>query len=522
MTFQDKAGGDPSKPDESSRGGVGILLLILALAPFVVFLNVTGITAMEELIGKGLTLTASQITTIVDATAIATAPLILLSGHLADRFGRKRIYMWGIAIFAVGSVGSGLAPDFSFMMISRIIQGFGAGVVTALSLGLITHQLGEHKRGLAIGVWGSGVGLGLAVGPIAGAAGSSWRYFFYLQAVIAIILLLGAGVRVASSQLLRSEGRIDIVGAILSALGVVAIAIGVTYGGTWGWTSPNILLALIGGVIVLIAFGLYALRNPGGILRMSAFSVPSYTIASFITVINLIVVIATFVYVGLQLQVNLGITSLREGLYFLPFSVMVLLLSPFFGRLVDRLGARPILIGVETCAALGLLYFAAVVPTTNSSYVLLLPGMVLLGLAAGGAPATSTTLVATRPRAEVGEASALNGTLVQIGSGIGAGVVVAVFVSGFPSHLAAGVLALHLAPSLTHNILGGMATHHPYPVSAAVGAQLAGVAHRAFSISLRPVLYVLTGLSIIAGGIAFRIRASELGAGSENTHEMAG
>lgn len=496
------------------------LLIILALAPFVVFLNVTGITAMEELIGKGLALTPSQLTTVVQAAAIASAPLILFSGHIADKYGRKRIYLAGAAVFALGSLGSGFAPDFSVMVIFRIIQGLGAGAVTALSLGLIAHQLGEHRRGLAIGVWGSGVGLGLAVGPIAGAwiagaGGASWRYFFYLQVVLAIFLIAGASWRLAPVDNLRtseSSGiRLDLVGAILSAVAIVGLAIGVTYGGSWGWFSPTILVSLLGGILVLIAFGIYAAKVPGGILRMSAFSVTSYSITSLITVINLVVIIATFVYVGLQLQVNLHITSLKEGLLFLPFSALVLLLSPLFGRLVDRIGMRPVLIGVEVSATLGLLYLAIIVPTANGSYPVLLPGMVLIGLAAAaGAPATSTTLVATRPRSEAGEASALNGTLVQIGSGIGAGVMVAVFLSRFPAHLVAGIIGLHLDPVLTHHIISGIVTHHPYPVSPEIGGKLATVSHEAFSLSLRPIIYVLAALSVIAGALALRIKASEL------------
>lgn len=506
---------------DDEGGAVGsrrvLLLLVLALAPFVVFVNVTGITAIEELIGKGLNVTGSSLTTFVNVTSIATAPLILFSGHLADRFRRKPIYLWGALLFALGSLGTAVAQNVGEAIVARAIQGLGAGAVTALSLGLIAHRLGESRRGLAIGVWGSGVGLGLALGPIVGAgiAGStslSWRYFFGLLVVITLLIMLFTYLGVPDDETVGGSGtRLDGFGSLLAGLGIVGIVLGVTYGGSWGWTNAKILLALVGGVVVLLLFGIYEFRRPGGVIRVSAFAVPSYSLAGFVTIVNLIVVIAVFVYVGLQLQVNLHVTSLREGVYYLPFSALVLVLSPIFGRVVDRFGPRPVLICVELAATVGLLYLALVVPQSNGSYGLLVPGLVLLGLAAaGGAPATSTTLVATRPRSEVGEASAVNGTLVQIGSAIGAGVAVAIFSSHFPGALVAAVVGLHLG-SATHSTLSAVASgqlsHLPIPILLRVVSAL----HSAFSAALKPLLITLAVLSFLAGIASLRISRNELG-----------
>jgi MFS family permease len=492
--------------------------LILALAPFVVFVNVTGITAIEETIGKGLNLNGPSLTMVVNITSIATAPLILFSGHLADRFERKRIYLWGCALFALGSLGAALSTGLVLMLVSRAIQGFGAGVVTALSLGLIAHLLGEKHRGLAIGFWGSGVGLGLALGPvlgatIAGAANLSWRYFFGLLAAATLVLLVLtlASIPSAVHRFNTDRKRIDFVGALLAAFGIVGVVTGVTYGGSWGWANASTLVAIFGGLALIIIFAIYETRRPFGVTRISAFKIPSYSLAGLVTVVNLMVVIGVFVYVGLQLQVNLNITSIREGLYYLPFSALVLLLSPLFGRLVDRFGPRPILLFVEIAAAMGLLYFAFLIPADNGHYSLLLPALVLLGLAAaGGAPATSTTLVGTRPRSEVGEASAINGTLVQIGSAIGAGVVIAIFSSQYPTSLVAGILGLHLNPSTTHLVLGAVASQHLSSLSPTLLARIIPVAHIAFSKALKPILILLAILSLVAAVASARISRKEL------------
>lgn len=481
-------------------------LVILALAPFVIFVNTTGITAIEELIGKGIRIAPSGLATVVNVTSIATAPLILFSGHLAVRMRQKPIYLAGILIFVLGSVGSALANGDTVLLIFRAIQGIGAGPVTALSLGLVVHRLGETRRGVAIGVWGSGVGLGLAAGPLlgawlAGTGGDGWRLFFWMLAGFAAILFVVTVFGLPDNDKRPSEHLpLDMVGAVLSTLGVVGIVIGVTYGGTWGWTSWPVLVSLCGGVAVMVIFIVTQNYTRFPIIQIAPFRRPAYTLVGIITIINLIVVIGTFVYVGLQLQVNLHTASVEEGIKYLPFSVVTLLLSPLFGRAVDRYGARPLLVILQLFVIGGFLWFVFAVPQSNPSYGLLVPALLALGIAtAMGSPATSTSLVGTRPHGEAGEASAVNGTLVQIGAAIGAGIVVAAFSSGYPTQLVASVLALHLTPATTHSVLGALAIQHaPTGVPATVLVKVGQATHVAFAAALKPVLLSLAALSALA------------------------
>lgn len=499
---------NPTGAERSAGPGMRAvgLLVLLALAPFLIFTNTTGITAIEELIGKGLSIPSSGLATVVDITSIATAPLILFSGHLADRLRQKPIYLTGIALFAIGSIGSALATGNTILLIFRAVQGIGAGPVTALSLGLIVHRLGEDRRGLAIGAWGSGVGLGLAAGPLlgaglAGVGADGWRIFFWMLAGIAIILFVATWFGVPDRDT-RTATRmpVDVVGTILSTAGVVGVVVGVTYGGTWGWTSAPVLVSLCGGAAVLLIFGVLQARTRFPVLHMAPFRVTAYSLVAVITVINLIVVIGTFVYIGLQLQVNLGSSSVDEGLKYLPFSVLPLLLSPLFGRMVDRFGPRPLLVTLELLSVGGFLWFIFAVSSSAPSYAILIPGMVALGLVtAMGGPSTSTSLVGTRDRAEVGEASALNGTLVQIGAAIGSGVVVAVFANGFAGNAVANILGLHLTASTSHAVLGALASGKP-PVGIvpSVLVRVGGATHQAFAETLRPVLWALAALSGLA------------------------
>lgn len=512
-----QAVGAPVAPAPRSIDGATLgRLALLALAPFVIFVNTTGITAIEQLIGQRLSISSAGLTTVLDITSLTTASLILVTGRLADRLGRKTIYLVGIALFVVGSIGSAAATSDGMLLAFRALQGIGAGPVTALSLGLIAHRLGHERRGLAIGAWGSGVGLGLAAGPLlgawlAGAGVDGWRWFFVLLAAVAAVILAGTWAVVDEPERTTSDGRsmrLDWPGTVLSVAGVVGVILGVTYGGTWGWGSAPILVNLIGGTAVLVLFVAWQARSRQPLLRLAPFRLPAYDLAAAVTVINLIIVIGVFVYVGLQLQVNLNVGSVAEGVRYLPFSALTLFLSPLFGRVVDRYGQRVLLLPLEIISVGGLLWFALAVPGSSPSYGWLLPGMIALGLAtAAGGPSTSTALVATRPRKEAGEASGVNATLVQIGAAIGSGIVVATFASGFGTHLVADVLGLGLPKPAALGALKALGAHQlPSGLSGAQLARVFGATHDAFAQALKPVLFVLAGLAAVAAVLSLGIR----------------
>ncbi|HET8977473.1 MAG TPA: MFS transporter [Solirubrobacteraceae bacterium] len=498
---------------------------ILALAPFAVFANVTAVTAIEEQIGAHLHSSPSALTLIVNITSIATAPLILLSGHLGDRYGRKRIYLIGSLIFALASFLCAAAGSTGLLIVARGFQGIGAGILTALSLSLIATLLGPERRGLAIGAWSSGVGLGLAVGPLLGAAltgGAGWRWLFVV--IGAATLVVWAGSLIATGEIkpvIDGRWSFDIAGTITSIAGVAAISVGATYASTWGWSSARTIVLLVSGVALFGLFALAERRAAVPLVRINAFSVPSYSVVAAITLINLVVVIGMFVFTGLSLAVNLGKSGVTDGLMFLPFSALLLLLSAAFGRLLDRVGPRPMLIGVEVAGAAGLFYLAAVVVTANPTYGALVPGLVLVGLsAAAGGPTTASTLVHGQPSTRIAEGASINGTLVQLGSAIGSGIVAGAFGANFAHHLVAQVSSLGLGPAKTGAALGALAHHQPPSgLSPAELGQVIGATHLAFGHTLQGVLIGLGVLSVIALVISFRVRLDEIRTAASVTHD---
>ena len=498
---------------------------MLALAPFAVFANVTAMTAIEVPVGASLHSSASELTLIVNITSIATAPLILLAGHLGDRYGRKRIYLIGSLIFALASFLCAAAGASWLLVVARGFQGIGAGILTALSLSLIATLLGPERRGLAIGAWSSGVGLGLAVGPLLGASltsGAGWRWVFIV--IGAAALVVWAGSLVATDEVrtvLNARWSLDVAGALTSIVGVAAISVAATYASTWGWSSASTIVLLVVGVA---SFGLFALaerRAAVPLVRINAFAVPSYSVVAAITLINLVVVIGMFVFTGLSLSVNLGKSGVTEGLMFLPFSALLLLLSWVFGRVLDRVGPRPMLIGTELAGAAGLFYLASIVVTANPSYGALIPGLVLVGLsAAAGGPTTASTLVHGQPTTRIAEGASINGTLVQLGSAIGGGIVAGAFAANYGHHLVSQVAALRLTPAQTGSVLGALAHHQP-PAGLAPAdlVRVFGATHLAFGHTLQGVLIALGVLSLLALVISLRVRLGEMRAAASVTQD---
>jgi MFS family permease len=491
---------------------------ILALAPFAVFANTTAVTAIEVPIGAHLHSSPSALTLIVNIASITTAPLILLSGHLGDRYGRRRIYLIGSLIFALASFLCAAAGTTWLLVLARGFQGIGAGILTAT-------LLGPERRGLAIGAWSSGVGLGLATGPLLGAAltgGAGWRWVFVVIGVATLVVWVGSLLSAGEVRPVRDANwSFDIAGAVTSIAGVAAISVGATYASTWGWSSARTIILLVVGVALFGLFAVAERRAAVPLVRINAFSVPSYSVVAAITLINLVVVIGMFVFTGLSLAVNLGKSGVTDGLMFLPFSALLLLLSAAFGRLLDRVGPRPMLIGVEIAGAAGLFYLAATVVTANPTYGALIPGLVLVGLsAAAGGPTTASTLVHGQPATRIAEGASINGTLVQLGSAIGSGIVAGAFGASYGHHLVSQVASLGLGPARTGAVLGALAHHQP-PAGlppADVG-RVIGATHLAFGHTLQGVLIGLGVLSLIALVISFRVRLDEMRAAASVTHD---
>jgi MFS family permease len=247
---------------EPVRGGAGLTLAAACLALFAIFLDNTVVNVALPSIQRSLGATPDQLEGTVSAYVVAFASLILLGGKLGDRFGRRRVFMVGLALFGAASVLGAIAPSSGVLIAARAAQGVGAALLAPLSLSLLVAAFPRDKLPAAIGIWAGVSGLGLAVGPLVGGAlveASGWQAVFWINAPIVLLALLLAavGVRESGDPALRS---LDLAGAALATGGLASLVAGLIRTATHGWTSlPTVVLLAVGGT-TLVAFVLYERR----------------------------------------------------------------------------------------------------------------------------------------------------------------------------------------------------------------------------------------------------------------------
>lgn len=435
----------PSEPGPAAAGQRDVrALAVLASTVFLVFYNTTVATSLEKPVAASLSLGAGGIALFTDITALLAGPLILLAGHLGRRLRGRTALAGGIALLAVGSAGTALSGGLAEGVVFRALQGAGSAFIIVITLALGSRALGPGRRGLAIALWTTGVSSGLAVGPIAGyaaaaAGGDSWRWAFGGLALAAAAALAACLLWAPRDEpgTRREPGRVDWAGAVLSVLALAGIVTGITEGSDWGWGDGKTVGCLAGGVVLLAGFGWLESRVSGGILDLSPFRRRSFSLASAVVVLQLTWTIGAYVYVGLVLGPGLHAGTLQTGFLYLPMTGVPIVLVPLVGRIVDRAGFRPLLIVSGLCAIAGLAECQLVMESGGAGYGAIVPGLVLLGVAASfAAPVQSAAVLEGVPAELAEQGSAINSAGVQIGSAIGAGLVLSVFTSRFGPHAA--------------------------------------------------------------------------------------
>src|SRR3954464_10518547 len=245
---------------------------IVSVALFMVVLDNLVVTTALPSIRAGLGGGLQALEWTVNAYTLTFAVLLLTGAALGDRFGRRRMFVIGLAIFTVASAGAALAPTTAALIGARALQGLGAAIVAPLTLTLLSEEFPAQKRGIALGIWSGVSGLGVALGPVIGGAvieGISWQWIFWLNVPIGLALA-----PVAARVLSESHGparKLDFGGLALASAGLLGLTFGIVRGNGQGWTSPEILFSLTAGAVLLVAFVLYELRQKEPMLPMRFF-----------------------------------------------------------------------------------------------------------------------------------------------------------------------------------------------------------------------------------------------------------
>nr|WP_275408432.1 MFS transporter [Streptomyces sp. SID9727] len=434
------------------------MLTVTCLGPFMVLLDNTIVGAALPDMQHGLHLQLTGLQWIVDAYVLLVAMLLLSGGIFADRFGRKRVYLTGVAVFTAASVVCSLAPSLGWLIAGRVLQGIGAAALSPASLALLAAAYpAPQERVKAIGLWAGLSGVGLAAGPVAGGVLTEvfgWPAIFLVNLPIGAVLLL-AGRRHLEEGRNRNAPAIDVPGTVLSVLGVGALTYGLIEGGARGWTSPVILGSLTVAVFLLAAFMAVEARRRAPMLPMRLFRERLFTVSNAaMVVVGFALMGSSFFFSQFFVYVQ-GSSILRGGLQTLPTTLAMVLVSPYAGRLAARHGFRVVVTAGLALAGLGLLALGNVHADTGYGNVWWRLAVVGVGFALTMSPLTGAAIQAVSAQ-EGGLASGISSTTRQIGAVLGVAVLGAVvrarqsggasFGAGLDSaFLAAGAITLATA-----------------------------------------------------------------------------
>jgi EmrB/QacA subfamily drug resistance transporter len=403
---------------------------IVSIALFMVVLDNLVVTNALPSIREDLGATIQSLEWTVNAYTLSYAVLLLTGAALGDRFGRRRMFVLGLALFTVASAAAALAPTTSALIAARAVQGVGAAIVTPLTLTLLAGAFPAEKRGLAIGAWSGISGLGVALGPLVGGAvtqGISWHWIFWLNVPIGLALL-----PLALRGLNESHGparSLDLPGVGLASAGMLGIVYGIVRGAELGWTSTTVLSSLIAGAVLMAGFLAWEARTPEPMLPLRFFRSRAFSSVSVVSLAMMFGVFGSIFLLAQFFQVTQGYSPLEAGLRTLPWTGMPMLIAPIAGLLSDRIGSRPLMAAGLALQA-GAIAWLASVSTPNVPYGELVIPFVMAGtgMALVFAPAANAVLGAVRPE-EAGQASGATNAIRELGGVLGVAVLASVFAS---------------------------------------------------------------------------------------------
>jgi len=395
-------------------------LLAVCLTTFMLLLDITvvvvALPSMQERFDASLT----GLQWVVDAYALSLAALILTAGALADRYGRRLVFIAGVVLFTLSSLLCGLAWSIVALDVARALQGIGGAALFATALALIGHEYRGPDRFGALALWGATVGAAVACGPLVGGIltdGLGWRWIFFVNIPVGVFALAVALTRIPES---RDEGarHTDVRGLVTFAGALLLIVFGILRGNASGWTSPVILVSLVGGVLLLVLFVAVELRQDRPMFDVTLFRQRAFLGVSIATFCIAAGMFAMFPYLSIYLQDILGYSPLATGVRFLPLTAFVFFVPLAMRRVAARVPLRIMISGGLALVAAGLALMHGL--DADSGWTALLAGFVAAGVGIGIAnPALAAGALRVVDPARTGMASGISNTFRLAGVAVG-------------------------------------------------------------------------------------------------------
>lgn len=412
------------------NGNARWTLAIVSVALFMSTLDNLVVTNALPAIREGLGASVESLQWTVNAYTLSFAVLLLTGAALGDRFGRRRMFIVGLAVFTAASALAALAPSVGALVAARAVQGAGAAMLLPLTLTLLSEAVAPERRGLALGIWSGVSGLGVALGPLVGGAvteGLSWQWIFWLNVPVGLLLLPLARRRLTES--FGPDRHLDLRGLTLAGLGLLGVVFGIVRAPEVGWGSPLVLASLAAGVALLASFVAWERRAPEPMLPLRFFRSRAFFATNAVSLAMFFGVFGSIFFLAQFFQVAQGYSPLEAGLRTLPWTGMPMFVAPLAGLLSDRIGARPLMAAGLALQAGAVGWIAAISEPALPYSQLLIPFIMGgTGMALVFAPAANAVLGAVRPE-EAGKASGATNAIREVGGVLGVAVLASVFSS---------------------------------------------------------------------------------------------
>jgi len=395
---------------------------------FMIMLDNTIVNVALPSIREDLDIQLSELEWVVNGYALTFAVVMLTGGKLADRYGRRRIFIAGLLVFTASSLACGLAANAHMLIGSRVVQGVGSALMNPATLSIITATFPPRQRGMAIGIWAGTSAMALAIGPLVGGLITQhigWSWIFFINIPVGVLGVIVARLVINESRDTSHEQRLDIPGLVASGVGLFALTYGLIEANSFGWTSGRILGLFALAAVALTAFVVLEMRQRLPMLDLSLFKNPTFAGANATMMLVALAMFGVFFYVSLYMQNIIGYSPTQAGAAFLPMTILIILIAPIAGKFSDKIGSRWMMGGGMALVAASLLIFSRL--DENGGFWNLFPGLIVGGV--GMALVMTPTTAAAMGSVEVDKAgvgSAVLNSMRQVGGSLGIAVMGAI------------------------------------------------------------------------------------------------
>jgi EmrB/QacA subfamily drug resistance transporter len=480
------------------------ILIVLCLSSLVLMVDGMALTVAVPQMTRDIGATAQDTQWILDSYILVFAGLLLTSGSLGDRFGRKGTLSIGLVVFGVGSVASAFATSAGTLIAFRALAGVGGALIMPATLSILTNVFPSNERGRAIGIWAGVSGIGIVAGPLAGGwllEHFWWGSVFLINVPVVLIALVAGHVFVPTSRDPNAP-RLDLAGTVLASTGLAALLYGIIEAPSEGWGNPAVLTAFAVGLVGLVAFVAWEAFTDHPMLEIGFFRNPRFSAANIAVTLVFFAMFGSLYFLTQYLQYVLGYSAMTAGAALIPLALMMMIMAPNSARLAGRFGTKLVVAGglAIVAGALAMLSFA----TVSSPYEFIAVVLALLGLGMSIAMAPATeSIMGSLPKEKAGVGSAMNDTTRQVGGALGVAVLGSITAASYHASIDGSSVVAALPPqaqAVAHDSIGGaVAVAHQLPVG---GAELIADASQSFVHAMNSTVLIGAAIALVGALVA--------------------